>query len=78
MHYGANMALDPTTNILQFSERVRVMNQMKQQELRLTAQEASNLQADITRLLAETARLAILIQAPPDNSVELEVSGGSF
>jgi hypothetical protein len=50
---------------------------MKQQEMRLTATDANNLQADITGMLAEIARLSILL----DNSkeiVQISMDGGGF
>lgn len=71
------MDYKPTLHITGFNDRVRVMNQMKQQELRLTATDANNLQADITGMLAEIARLSILL----DNSkeiVQIAMDGGGF
>lgn len=71
------MDYKPTLHITGFNDRIRVMNQMKQQELRLTATDANNLQADITGMLAEIARLSILL----DNSkeiVQISMDGGGF
>lgn len=71
------MDYKPTLHITGFNDRIRVMNQMKQQELRLTATDANNLQADITGMLAEIARLSILL----DNSkeiVQIAMDGGGF
>ena len=58
-------------------EETLMMNQMKQQEMRFTATDANNLQADITGMLAEIARLSILL----DNSkeiVQISMDGGGF
>ena len=71
------MDYKPTLHITGFNDRIRAMNQMKQQELRLTATDANNLQADITGMLAEIARLSILL----DNSkeiVQIAMDGGRF
>jgi hypothetical protein len=72
------MQYNPTINILAFNDRVRVMNQTRQQEIRMTATEANNLQADITAMLAEIARLSVLINVDNQQVVQVTMDGGKF
>jgi hypothetical protein len=72
------MEYNPTINILAFNDRVRVMNQTRQQEIRMTATEANNLQADITAMLAEIARLSVLINVDNQQVVQVTMDGGKF
>jgi hypothetical protein len=72
------MDYKPTLHITNFSDRVRGLNQLKNQELRLTAQDANNLLSDITTMLAEIARLSIELHDQNNQSVQIEVDGGRF
>lgn len=72
------MDYNPTIHITNFSDRVRSLNQLRGQELRLTATEANNLLSDITNMLAEIARLSIAINEQSNQSVQIEVDGGGF
>ena len=72
------MDYKPTLHITGFSDRVRGLNQLKNQELRLTAQDANNLLSDITTMLAEIARLSIALHDQNNQSVQIEADGGGF
>ena len=72
------MYYKPTLHITSFSDRVRGLNQLKSQELRLTVQDANNLLSDITNMLAEIARLSIALNNQANQSVQIEVDGGGF
>lgn len=72
------MSYNPTVHINNFNDRVRVMNQMRSAEVRLTAVEANNLQADITAMLAEIARLSIVNNEADNEIVQINMNGGSF
>jgi hypothetical protein len=54
------------------------MNQTRQSEIRMTAIEANNLQADITAMLAEIARLSVLNNTQSEQIVQISVDGGGF
>lgn len=71
------MDYKPTLSITQFTDRVRVMNQMRSNEIKLSAADANNLHADITQMLAEIARLSVTLQQ--DNAVvNVGMDGGKF
>lgn len=72
------MEYKPTMHITLFSDRVRALNQMRKDELRLTAVEANNLHADITTMLAEIARLNLVINNNSQQVIEVELDGGKF
>lgn len=72
------MSYNPTVHINNFNDRVRVMNQTRSAEMRLTAIEANNLQADITAMLAEIARLSIVNNEASNEVVQISMNGGSF
>jgi hypothetical protein len=72
------MDYNPTLHITNFSDRVRALNQLKSQELRLTSAEANNLLSDITNMLAEIARLSIAINEQNNQPIEIELDGGGF
>ena len=72
------MDIKPTLSIQTFSDRVRVMNQMKSPELRLTAMDANNLHADITLVLAEIARLSMQLEQGASQVPEVNMDGGKF
>jgi hypothetical protein len=72
------MDYNPTLHITNFSDRVRALNQLKSQELRLTSAEANNLLSDITNMLAEIARLSIVINEQNNQPIEIELDGGGF
>jgi hypothetical protein len=72
------MEYKATLSISQFSDRVRVMNQMKSSELRLSPMDANNLHADITQMLAEIARLSIELQQGNAATPEINMDGGKF
>ena len=72
------MDIKPTLSIQTFSDRVRVMNQMKSPELRLTAMDANNLHADITLVLAEVARLSMQLEQGASQVPEVNMDGGKF
>jgi hypothetical protein len=67
-----------TLHVSAFNDRVRVLNQLKQNELRMTATEANNLLSDITAILAENARLHAQ-QSNSDNEItQIQLDGGGF
>lgn len=72
------MEYNPTINLLSFNDKIRLMNQTKSSELRMTAIEANNLQADITAMLAEIARLSIVNQQQNSQPIEIAIDGGGF
>ena len=72
------MDIKPTLSIQTFSDRVRVMNQMKSPELKLTAMDANNLHADITLVLAEIARLSMQLEQGAREVPEVNMDGGKF
>jgi hypothetical protein len=72
------MDYNPTVNILAFNDKIRLMNQTRAMELRMTAIEANNLQADITAMLAEIARLGVLNNQQNEQIVQISIDGGGF
>ena len=72
------MEYSPTLHLIAFTDRVRVMNQTRQHELKLSANEANNLHADITTMLAEIARLNLALQDNLAKPIEVEIQGGAF
>jgi hypothetical protein len=72
------MDYNPTVNILAFNDKIRLMNQTRALELRMTAIEANNLQADITAMLAEIARLSVLSNQQNEQIVQVSIDGGGF
>jgi hypothetical protein len=72
------MDYNPTVNILGFNDKIRLMNQTRALELRMTAIEANNLQADITAMLAEVARLSVLNNQQNEQIVQISIDGGGF
>lgn len=72
------MDYNPTVNILGFNDKIRLMNQTRASELRITAIEANNLQADITAMLAEIARLSVLNNQKNEQIVQISIDGGGF
>jgi hypothetical protein len=72
------MEYNPTVNILGFNDKIRLMNQTRAMELRMTAIEANNLQADITAMLAEIARLSVLNNQQNEQIVQISIDGGGF
>lgn len=69
---------DFTLHINTFADRVRAMNQMRLQDLRLTPVEANNLLADITQLSIQVARSQAAADAAQEQTVSVEMNGGSF
>ena len=65
-------------HIVNFSDRIRALNQLRTPELRLTAVEANNLHADITTMLAEIARLNLQLQNNYNQTIEVQLDGGKF
>lgn len=61
-----------------FNDRVKAMNQMKQQEIKLTAIEASNLLSDMFAVLAQVSRLEDQLAQSGSNVVEVVMDGGGF
>lgn len=61
-----------------FNDRVKAMNQMKQQELKLTATEASNLLSDMFAVLAQVSRLEDQLAQSGSNVVNVVMDGGGF
>lgn len=68
----------PAMHIVSFNDRVRAMNQTRTADIRLSAIDANNLQADITNMLAEIARLSVQNSGNNEQIVQLSVDGGSF
>jgi hypothetical protein len=67
-----------TLHITTFADRVRAMNQMKNNELKLTATEANNLLADITQLAMQNISLIEKVDQVQAQTVEIRMDGGSF
>jgi len=67
-----------TLHISAFNDRVRVMNQLRQNDLKLTAVEANNLQADILSVLAQLTRLASEASGSATETTEIRLDGGGF
>lgn len=67
-----------TLHVSAFNDRVRVLNQLRQNELKLTATEANNLLSDITAILAEIARLHAEQQRSESEITEIRMDGGGF
>jgi hypothetical protein len=67
-----------TLHINTFADRVRAMNQLKQNELKLTATEANNLLADITQLAMQNVSLVEKFEQAKSETVEIRMDGGSF
>jgi hypothetical protein len=67
-----------TLHITTFADRVRAMNQMKNNELKLTATEANNLLADITQLAMQNVSLVEKVEQVQSQTVEIRMDGGSF
>jgi len=72
------MDYNPTVNLLGFNDKIRLMNQTRALELRMTSIEANNLQADITAMLAEIARLSVLNNQQNEQIVQISIDGGGF
>lgn len=72
------MDYKPTLHITTFSDKVRALNQLRNNELRMSAAEANNLHADITVMLAEIARLHLLQKNKTNEVIEVELDGGKF
>ena len=64
-------------HIKMFNDKVRVMNQTKNQSLTLNAQEARNLHSDIFALLAQIAELSDKSETP-EEIVQISMDGGGF
>ena len=54
------------------------MNQMKNNEVKLTATEANNLLADITQLAMQNVSLVEKVEQAQSQTVEIRMDGGSF
>ena len=67
-----------TLHVAAFNDRVRVLNQLRQNELRLTAAEANNLLSDITAILTEIARLHANQRLSENEITEIRMDGGGF
>jgi hypothetical protein len=67
-----------THHITMFNDRVRAMNQMHKQELRLTSVEANNVLSDIYAVLAEAIRLQAEINSGQNDIIQVTMDGGGF
>ncbi len=67
-----------TLHVSAFNDKVRVMNQLRQNELRLTATEANNLMADITAILVQVAKLTEDTSTSQNEVTEILMDGGGF
>jgi hypothetical protein len=67
-----------TLHVSAFNDKVRVMNQLRQNELRLTAVEANNLLADVTAILVQVAKLTQDTSASQNEITEITMDGGGF
>lgn len=66
-------------HIMRFVDRVRTAEQRQQRDILLTLREAQDLHADITKLLATmTALQQELDQKPSNNTIQIDMDGGSF
>ena len=67
-----------THHVTLFNDRVRAMNQMNKQDLRLTAVEANNLLSDIFAVFAQLASQNQQITENKSQVIEVQVNGGGF
>jgi len=67
-----------THHVTLFNDRVRAMNQMNKQDLRLTAVEANNLLSDIFAVFAQLAAQNQQITENKSQVIEVQVNGGGF
>jgi hypothetical protein len=67
-----------TLHVSAFNDKVRVMNQLRQNELRLTAVEANNLLADVTAILVQVAKLTQDTSTSQNEITEITMDGGGF
>ena len=72
------MATNLTMHLNNFNDRVKGMNQLRQQELRLTSVEANNVLSDVFSLLAQIARLEAQVAQASVPVTDVIVSGGGF
>jgi hypothetical protein len=67
-----------TVHMATFNDRVRAMNQMNRQELRLTAVEANNLLSDMFAVLAQVSQMTQQMAEGQNQVVQVQLSGGGF
>ena len=68
-----------TIHLKMFNDKVKLMNQMNQKDLILSANEARNLHADLFDLLNHCATLSQRTDNPSSNEViNLGMDGGGF
>ena len=72
------MATNLTMHLSNFNDRVKGMNQLRQNELRLTSVEANNLLSDVFSLLAQIARLEAQVAEGATQITDVVVDGGGF
>lgn len=70
---------NPGLHIKSFNDRVKVMNQVGQKDLNLSAADARNLHADIFALLSLISELTSQLQVKNEESqIDVEMDGGKF
>lgn len=67
-----------TLHVSAFNDRVKAMNQLKNNELRMTSVDANNLLSDIFAVLAQVTRLQAQLQSADNEIVEVVMDGGGF
>jgi hypothetical protein len=72
------MATNLTMHLNNFNDRVKGMNQMRQQELRLTSVEANNILSDVFSLLSQIARLEARAAESATEVTTVVMDGGGF
>jgi uncharacterized membrane protein YccC len=72
------MATNLSLHLNTFNDRVKGMNQLRQQELRLTATEANNILSDVFSLLSQIARLEAQLAETAVPVTDVIVDGGGF
>jgi hypothetical protein len=72
------MATNLTMHLSTFNDRVKGMNQMRQQEIRLTSVEANNILSDVFSLLAQIARLEARAAENAAEVTTVVMDGGGF
>ncbi len=72
------MATNLTMHLNNFNDRVKGMNQMRQQELRLTSVEANNILSDVFSLLSQIARLEARASESAAEVTTVVMDGGGF
>ena len=72
------MATNLSLHLSAFNDRVKGMNQLRHNELRLTSVEANNLLSDIFNLLSQVSRMEAQAAGAAVEVTTVVVDGGGF